>query len=203
VIDRTIARQPLEVTLEGAVAGGVDWIQIRERDLDTGALLALAEEVRAAARRGAPSRTVCVIVNRRIDLALALPAEGVHLGFDALAADEARGLLGEHALIGVSAHSPEELAEVAAAGASYAHLAPLYAPLSKQSTRTPLGLPAISEAARYGVPILAQGGITAARCPEVLAAGAAGVAVTGSILAARDPAEAAGELRRALDAGAC
>jgi len=201
VIDRRVARHPLDRVVEECVAAGVDWIQIRERELEAAALLEFAEAMRAAAQRGAGSRPFSLIINRRVDLALALAAQGVHLGFDALAAGEARALLGENALVGVSAHSPEDVAAAAREGASYAHLAPVFAPLSKPSSRPPLGLASVSEAAGHGIPVLAQGGVSAARCPELLAAGAAGVAVTGSILAAEEPGRAAEELRRALDDG--
>jgi len=199
VIDRAVARQPLCPAVAEALAGGVDWVQIREREIEATALLELAEAVREAAARGAPARPWSLIVNRRMDVALALGAQGVHLGFDALGPREARALLGKNALVGVSAHSPDEVGAAARAGASYAHLAPIFAPLSKPSSRPPLGPAAIAEAASHGIPILAQGGIRAEHCPELRAAGAAGVAVTGSILAAEEPGRAARELRRALD----
>jgi thiamine-phosphate diphosphorylase len=129
-------------------------------------------------------------------VALAVGADGVHLGFDALAPASARRLLGEDALVGVSCHQPEEIA--AAEGASYAHLAPIFAPLSKAATREPLGVGALARA-RGARPVLAQAGITAENAPACLAAGAAGVAVTGAILQAADPGAAARSLRQALD----
>ena len=137
------------------------------------------------------------MVNRRSDVALAVGADGVHLGFDAVAPEEARRLLGDDAWIGVSCHAPEEVER--AEGASYAHLAPIYAPLSKAATRAPLGPAALT---RVGCarPVLAQGGITAENAGACVAAGAAGVAVTGAILQAADVFAAAQGLRRALDA---
>jgi thiamine-phosphate pyrophosphorylase len=172
------------------VGNGVDWIQLRERELADAELLALARRVVAAA--GAAR----VLVNRRLDVALASDADGVHLGFDAVAAVDARSLLGPQALVGVSCHAPEEVA--AAEGAGYAHLAPIFPPLSKPPTRAPLGLGALT-AARGARPVLAQGGVTAGNAGDCLAAGAAGVAVTGAILQAPDPAAAARGLRAALD----
>ena len=94
----------------------------------------------------------------------------------------------------------QELEGAAGASLSYAHLAPIFPPLSKAQSRSPLGLAALREAARHGVPVLAQGGIEAENARSCIEAGAAGVAVTGSILSADDPAAATAALRKALDA---
>jgi thiamine-phosphate pyrophosphorylase len=200
VLDSAASRAPLAELVEASVAAGVDWVQLRERALDGAALLALADLVRDAAARGAARRggAARVVVNRRLDVALAARVDGVHLGFDGVSPAAARALLGEGAWIGVSTHAAREIE--AGCGASYAHLAPVFAPLSKRSARPPLGLPELARAAARGLPVLAQGGITAARVREVIAAGAAGVAVSGAVLAAPDPAQAARELREALDA---
>jgi len=196
VIDRGAAVRALPAVVEAAVRAGVDWVQVRERALDGAELLAFAEDMAAAARRGA--REVRITVNRRADVALAIGADGVHLGFDAMDVAAARRVLGEEALVGVSTHSVDEVR--AAAGASYVHLAPVFAPLSKPATREALGLAAVEAAARFSVPVIAQGGVDASNAGAVRAAGAAGVAVTGAILMADDPATATAALRRALEA---
>ncbi|HEU4428452.1 MAG TPA: thiamine phosphate synthase [Myxococcota bacterium] len=183
-----------------AVRGGADWVQVREKDLDGAALLALVREIQRAVRAQNPAARV--IVNRRIDVALAADAEGAHLGFDALPLSEARELLGSAALIGVSTHAAAEVLAAAHAGASYAHLAPIFAPYSKAASRAPLGLAALSEAARAGLPVIAQGGIDAQRAGACIRAGAAGVAVTGELCSAPDPERAARALRAALDGAA-
>jgi thiamine-phosphate pyrophosphorylase len=202
VVDRRCARGDASAAVEAAVRGGVDWVQVRERDLEGRALLEFADAVAAAARRGARERergaTARVLVNRRADVALAIEADGVHLGFDAMDPTDARRVLGDAALVGRSAHAASEIA--AAAELSYAHLAPIFAPLSKPVERAPLGLSALAEAAGCGVPVLAQGGIDRDNARAAIDAGAAGVAVTGAILLADDPAAAAGALREALDA---
>ncbi len=200
VVDRSVARGPLAPAVAAAVRAGVDWVQVRDRELPGAALLAHAEEVAEAARAGARARGggVRVIVNRRLDVALAIGADGVQLGFDAMDAAAARRLLGPEALVGVSCHSAAEVH--AARGASYALLAPIFTPLSKRASRPPLGLAALGRAAG-GPPVLAQGGIDAAGAAAAAAAGAAGVAVTGAILLALDPGQAAAGLRRALDSG--
>jgi len=184
-----------------AVGAGVDWVQLRERDLPGAELLALADAVAGAARSAARERggELRILVNRRMDVALAVGADGVHLGFDAVDPHTARRLLGPDALVGVSTHSAEEARAAEAGVVSYVQLAPIFPPLSKRASRPPLGTRGLAEAAAAGVPVLAQGGVDAGNAAAVVAAGAAGVAVTGAILLARDPAAAAAALRRALD----
>jgi thiamine-phosphate pyrophosphorylase len=207
VTDRRSARGALPEIVAAALRGGVDWVQVREKDLDGGPLLALVREIAAAVRAASPAARV--IVNRRLDVALAAEADGVHLGFDALPLAEACALLGRDSaggraewLVGVSAHGASEVAAAARGGASYAHLAPIFAPYSKAASQPPLGLPALREAARAGIPLLAQGGIDALRAGDCVRAGAAGVAVTGELCGASDPERAARALREALDAAA-
>jgi thiamine-phosphate diphosphorylase len=203
VVDRACARGDVRAAVEAAVRGGVDWVQVRERDLDDRALLEHADVVASAVRRGARERELAprVLVNRRADVALAIGADGVHLGFDAMDARDARDLLGQfndEALLGLSAHAAGEIA--ATPGLSYAHLAPIFAPLSKAAARAPLGLSALAEAAaEQEIPVLAQGGIDRENARAAIAAGAAGVAVTGAILLADDPEQATRALREALD----
>lgn len=199
MIDRESAGPGLARAVRAAVAAGVDRVQVRERRLTGAQLLAHAREIAAAARSGAQDsgRSVRVIVNRRADIALAIAADGLHLGFDAMSIVDARRLLGPRACIGVSTHSAAEV--TASIGADYAHLAPIFAPLSKPGTRPALGLAAITATARSGVPVLAQGGITAGNAGDACRAGAAGVAVTGAILLADDVTRATRALRAALD----
>jgi thiamine-phosphate diphosphorylase len=199
VLDGRAARDDV---VERTAEAGADWFQLRDRSLEAAALLELADRVRDAARRGArrAGRTVQVLVNRRLDVALAAACDGVHLGFDAMPAATARGLLGPDALIGVSCHEPAEVKS--AEGASYAHLAPVFAPLSKAATRPAVGLEGLRHAARGTRPVLAQGGVTPDNAGACIEAGAAGVAVIGAVLGAPDPVEATRALRRALDAAA-
>ena len=187
--------------MEACVAAGVDLVQVRARELSGRALLDHTDGLLRAARTGAEARggAVRVLVNRRVDVALAAGADGVHLGFDGMPVANARALLGPDACIGVATHAPAEVAAAAAAGASHAQLAPIHAPLSKRATRAPLGPEALAEAREAGIPVLAQGGITAANAAACVRAGAAGVAVTGALLQADDPAAATRALRAALD----
>jgi thiamine-phosphate pyrophosphorylase len=184
------------------VAQGVDLVQVRERALGARALLEHVDALLAAARRGAARRggAVRVVVNRRLDVALAAGADGAHLGFDAMPPALARRLLGPGAWLGVSLHDPAELRDLEPGTVCYAHLAPIFPPLSKAPGRAPLGLGALRRAGGRPFPVLAQGGVTAHNAAACLAAGAGGVAVTGEILQARDPAAATRRLRAALDA---
>jgi thiamine-phosphate pyrophosphorylase len=200
--------------VRAVVAAGVDWVQVRDRTLAAAALQDFVERILGAAREGAAERAggARVLVNRRVDVALATGADGVHLGFDALGVGEARRAWRElggapAGLIGAATHSPEEVAEAAAAGADYALLAPIFDPLSKARERPALGTAALARASqllgdRRGFVLLAQGGIDAERAAEALRAGAGGVAVTGAVLGATHPAEAAASLRATLDRAA-
>lgn len=197
VTDRHAARGPLAGAVAAALAGGVDWVQVREKDLSGAQLLELCDAIREAAAEHPKAR---VLVNRRLDVALAGALDGVHLGFDGLPAAEARALLGDDALVGIASHGTEELRSRAGSGASYAHLAPIFTPRSKSTSRLPLGLAVLEEAARVGLPLFAQGGISRDNAAACVRAGAQGVAVTGALLDTDDPAAAARELRAALDA---
>lgn len=199
MLDRSLLRAPAAKLVEAVVAAGVDWVQVRERALGGEALRALTQDVLEAARRGAAQRqgTARVLVNRRCDVALAVGADGVHLGWDAVSAADARALLGPCAEIGISAHAPEEIDP--RSGASYAHLAPVFAPLSKTSDRAARGLDVLARAVARGLPVLAQGGITPERARAVVGVGAAGVAVTGALLSADDAPASVRAFREALD----
>src|SRR5881397_925126 len=174
VTDRRATDRDLLEVVEEALDAGLPAVQLRDKDLPGRPLLALAERLReATSRRGA-----LLLVNDRIDVALAVGADGVHLGGGSLPAEAARRLVGRAALIGVSTHAPGE----APAGADFAFFGPVYETPSKGGAQG---------AARL---VLAIGGVTAARAPAVRAAGAAGAAVIRAILAAADPAAATRDL---------
>ncbi len=197
--DASACAGPLEDAVRAAIRGGVDWVQVRDRALPAAPLLALVERL----QREAP-RPVRWIVNRRVDVALAAGADGVHLGFDGMEPDAARALYARLApdrepLIGVATHAPDEIGAPQVRGATHVHLAPIFPPLSKPSTRPPLGPGALREAARSGVRVLAQGGIDASNARACIEAGAAGVAVTGEILGSPNPERTAQALRQAME----
>lgn len=178
--NQTVGR-PLVPLLREALEAGLRAIQLRERDLPTRPLVALAEEVlRLAHEYGA-----VLMLNDRVDLVMALGADGVHLRADSVPVAVARRLLGPDRLIGISAHSLEEVERAEADGADFAVLGPVYETVSKQPYGPPIGLAPIGEAARRcRIPVLAIGGLTSARAKEARRAGASGVAVISAILSA-------------------
>lgn len=156
-------------------------MQVRERDLATRDVLALAQELHAPLH----ARGVRVLINDRVDLALALGADGVHLRADSLPVAVARRLLGFDRVIGVSAHSADDVVRAESDGADFAVLGPIYATPSKRQYGEPIGLRVLEEAGRRcRIPVFAIGGITVARVAEVRRAGAYGVAVVSAILSA-------------------
>jgi len=195
ITDRRRARRPLLDVVRAAVGAGADAIQLRERDLPDAELFRLAEECRAIT---AESRAA-LIINRRLDVALAAGADGVQLGWTSLAPEDARAVARGRLRIGVSCHDDEQLRAAEAANADYAVLGPVFDTPSKRGLVAPLGLDLFTSLARgTGVPVLAVGGITAERAGELLGAGATGVAVISAVMAADDPAGATHALLRAL-----
>ncbi|MBM4120640.1 MAG: thiamine phosphate synthase [Nitrospira sp.] len=173
--------RPLVPLIEQAVAGGLRVVQLRERDLDAPALLTLARDVQVAIK----SSKALLLINDRVDVALACGAAGVHLRSDSLPVGVARKLLGAARIIGVSTHSVDEAVRAEAEGADFVVVGPIYDTPSKREYGAPLGVQSLEEAARRcRIPVLAIGGITPARLPEVKRAGASGAAVVSSILSA-------------------
>ncbi len=163
------------------VAAGVDWIQIREKDLPTRPLFELVcAAVVAASSTSPPSSRI--LVNDRLDVALAGGAGGVHLGGASLpVAEVTRWLRAGHApadfLVGVSCHSLAEAVEAETAGADYVFFGPLFATPSKAAFRPPQGISRLAEVCqRLRIPVLAIGGVTLERAAACLNAGAAGIA---------------------------
>jgi thiamine-phosphate pyrophosphorylase len=151
---------------------GVEAVQIREKDIEDRVLLVLVREaVRVMAAGGAR-----VLVNGRADVALAAGAGGVHLPTSGLPVSAVRRLIGDAPWIGCSTHSLAEIERARDQGADYAYFSPIYDTPGKSP---PTGLHALARAAELGVPLIALGGITIDRFPELVAAGAAGVAGIG------------------------
>jgi thiamine-phosphate pyrophosphorylase len=196
VTDRRQTRgRPLAALIGQALRGGIGAVQLREHDLETGALLELARELRALTAR----HQALLLINDRIDVALACQADGVHLPADSFAIEDARTLLGPERLIGVSTHHPREVAAAAARGADFAVFGPVFDTPSKKSYGPPVGLSRLEEAARTSsFPVLGIGGITRERTAAVMRAGAAGVAVIRAVLEADDPTLAAQSLLDAV-----
>ena len=176
-----------------AVAGGVNLVQLREKDLPGRPLLKLASELRVAIGHSA-----LLLINERVDVAAAMGADGVQLGEEALPAKEARKILGSGALIGRSVHSEQGAKMAESEGADFLLVGTMYA-TSSHPGHDPVGPGLIRRiAASCSIPLLGIGGINEANLGPVLEAGAQGVAVISSILAAPDPEQAARGLRQAM-----
>ena len=194
VTDRHQTRgRPLADCVEAALRGGVRAVQLREKDVSTRDLADLARGLReVTARHGA-----ALLINDRIDVALACDADGVHLPAGSFEVRDARALVGAERFVGVSTHSPEEVVAAERAGADFVVFGPVFDTPSKRPYGAPLGLHLLKQAAGpVSIPVFAIGGITTARLEDVRAAGAAGAAVIRAILAADDPHEAAREFVR-------
>jgi len=170
--------------IAAATSAGLDWIQIREKDLsgrDCGSLTREALQLAGKSSHHKPSPTR-IIVNDRLDVALSERAGGVHLGGSSLPLAEARQLADSRIphsdfLIGVSCHSLEAAQPAASGGADYLFFGPIFATPSKAAFGAPQGLDRLAEVCRaISIPVLAIGGITPANAPSCLAAGASGIA---------------------------
>ena len=194
VTDRGLAggRALIEI-VAAAVAGGVSMVQLREKTLDTRAFV---EEARALKALLAPLR-VPLLINDRLDVALACGADGVHVGQSDMPVEIARALLPKGALVGLSITCAHDLRRADARAADYLGVGPIFAQSTKPDATPPLGvegfraLRALSEK-----PMMVIGGIASDNCAPLLAAGADGLAVVSAIIAAPDPEAAS----RAFDA---
>ncbi|MBI3757345.1 MAG: thiamine phosphate synthase [Deltaproteobacteria bacterium] len=190
VTDRkqTASRSLVDV-VHAALDGGVHAVQLREKDLEGGELYQLASKLRELTAR----YQARLFVNDRIDVALAVNADGVHLGQTSFPVAVTRQLLGPEKLIGVSTHSAAEIQ--AATGADFLLFGPVYFTPSKAAYGEPQGVERLRQAVQQSpAPVIAIGGIKAAQIPEVLSAGAYGIGVITAISAASDPTQAAREL---------
>ena len=197
VTDRiqTGGRDPLEV-LEQALAGGVKAVQLREKDLSGKALLELAEKTRRLCDRYQAS----LLINDRIDVALAVDAAGVQLTGVSLPVDVARGLLGSQKLLGASTHSLEEARQAQKDGADFILFGPVYFTPSKAAFGEPQGLQALKKILEnVSLPVYAIGGIKADHIADLRSLGVRGVALISAIIGAADPKEAAASLIRLLE----
>jgi thiamine-phosphate pyrophosphorylase len=179
--------------IRAAVAAGVDWVQIREKDLAGRELLALARGAIGITRENTGAGKAGVVVNDRLDVALAAGAAGVHLGGESLPARDAiRWCRGGNApaefLIGVSCHRLEEAREAENAGASYAFFGPIFETPSKERFGAPQGIARLAKVCRaVRIPVIAIGGVSEENGPECVRAGAAGIAAIRLFQEAGDP----------------
>ncbi len=193
-----------KIAAAAAAEAGIDWIQIREKDLSGKECSSLTREALVRTAKSSSNKTspTRIIVNDRLDVALAKRAGGVHLGEQSLPLAEAQRLVenrdeGKDFVIGVSCHSLEAARAAASGGADYLFFGPVFATPSKAAFGAPQGLERLGEVCRaVSIPVLAIGGITLANASDCLAASASGIAAIRLFQDARDISSLVQSLRK-------
>ncbi len=195
IIDRKSSRgRDLAYIAEEAITGGADIIQLRDKESSAGEILKAGRAIRDLARR----KKVPFIVNDRVDIAVALDADGVHLGQDDLPIEAARSILGKERLIGLSTHSLSQALDAQERGADYIGVGPVFSTPTKPDYRA-VGIDLIKEVGdKIKIPFVVIGGIDESNIGEVLAAGARRVAVVRAVCDAEDVRSAAKRLKERL-----
>ena len=197
ITDSKLSRgRPHREVIEAAIRGGATIVQYREKSASTRQMIDEALELRDLCR----ARGVPFIVNDRVDIALAVDADGVHVGQDDMPAALARKLIGRDKIVGVSAENVEEARAAIADGADYLGVGAIFATATKSDAGKPIGIAGLMKIARVStIPIVGIAGINATNAASVIRAGAAGVAVVSAVVSADDVERAARELRRVVD----
>lgn len=198
VTDRGLALGRATVNIvRAAIAGGVTCVQLREKHSDTRAFI---EEARALKELlDVLEANIPLIINDRLDVALAIGADGVHLGQSDMPLADARRLAGKAMIIGVSAESVEDAIRAEAEGADYLGVSPVFATPTKTDAAPPLGVDGVRRIrAAVGLPLVGIGGIHAGNAADIIRAGANGVAVVSAIVSAACPKSAATDLKHQI-----
>jgi thiamine-phosphate pyrophosphorylase len=199
ITDRKQTRMPLPEAVRLALEGGVRAIQLRERDLPIRELLAVARELRKLTREF----NAKLFINDRVDVAVAVEADGVHLGHGSMPPEAVRIIVGSRMLVGVSTHSLEEAKSAEAGGADFITFGPVFTTPSKTRFGAPVGTDAVSDLKKHiRLPVFGLGGIKTENVREVLIAGADGIAMISAIFGADDIRNAAEKINRRIDASA-
>ena len=197
VTDQELSQdRPTPQVAEEALKGGVDIVQLREYSLNDHELLEMAKDLRKLTR----AHQALFIVNNRPDIARLADADGVHLGQDDLAVGEARKILGEGKLIGVSTHGMDQARRAVKDGADYIGVGPVYPTQTKKNVVAPVTLKYVQEVAEAGFPIpfFAIGGIKFHNLDEVMSAGARRIAVVTGIVGAANVVKVAADFKEKL-----
>lgn len=181
--------------VRAAIQGGATAVQLRAKVATTREMVALGQALLAITRpAGIP-----LIVNDRLDVALAIEADGAHVGQDDLPAAMARQLLGPERILGVSAETVGQAQQAERDGANYLGVGDVFGTPSKPDAGSPIGIDGLAATVRaVALPVVAIGGITLDNAPAVIAVGAVGVAVISAVVGAADPAAAARQLRERI-----
>ncbi len=197
ITDRNVATKPLPEAVRLALEGGVKAVQLREKDLPVRELLSLAQELRAITREFGAK----LFINDRVDVAVAVEADGVHLGGNSMPVSAVRKIVGMDMLIGVSTHNLDEAKAAEAGGADFITFGPIFETPSKSKYGIPVGVIAIrSIKNEVAVPIFAIGGINSGNILQVMSAGAEGVAMISAIMTAENIRKTAAAFDKAITA---
>lgn len=189
--DLSRGRSHIEVA-ELAIAGGATVIQLRDKKAHTRKLIEVGQALRDITRRSG----VTFILNDRVDVALAVDADGVHLGEDDMPVSLARKLLGPNKILGASPENPDYARREEAAGADYLGIGSVFGTSTKPDAGPPIGLDALARVKRsVKIPVIAIGGVNASNAAQAILAGADGVAVISAVVGAQDITKAAQQLR--------
>ncbi len=197
VTDRHLAGgvEKLIGKINGALKAGVRAVCLREKDLPAKELFSLTLRLRQLTSEF----NAALFINDRVDVALAVKADGVHLGQNGFSPKDVRPLIGKKTLIGVSAHSIKEALKAERDGADFVTLGPVYRTPSKEKYGEPIGLLPLEKASKVlRIPFFGIGGIKKENIKEVLEAGASGVALISGILSAKNPEKATKEIIQEL-----
>ena len=177
--------------VEDALKGGGKGIQLREKDLSSRELYELAYDLRKLTTK----YDARLIINDRVDIALAVEADGVHLGLNSLPIHRVRKLLGRERLIGLSCHNQINAIMAQENGADFITFGPVYYTPSKANYGKPVGVEKLEIVSHLlGIPVFALGGIKRENIHEVMAAGASGISLVSAIIASDDPGKEAAEM---------
>lgn len=192
VTDRSFlhGRNLIDVVMQ-AVAGGVTMVQLREKDIDTRTFIELGLELKQKLQQV----NIPLIINDRVDVAMAIDADGVHIGQSDMQYSLARRLLGSNKIIGLSVENIDEVIVANSLNVDYIGISPVFTTQTKTDTAQPFGLSGLREAVRLSIhPTVAIGGINLQTKNDVLDCGADGIAVVSAIMAAENPKQAAKDL---------
>jgi thiamine-phosphate pyrophosphorylase len=196
VTDRGLSLgRPLIEIVKSAVRGGVTVVQLREKNATTREYIREALEIKSFLN----DNNIPLIINDRIDIAMAVEADGIHIGQTDMPFETAKKIVKDSMLIGVSVESIEDAIEADMAGADYISVSPVFQTPTKKDTAPALGLRGIARiSALTKKPVIGIGGINQMNCAEVIQSGACGVSIISAVCSAEDPELAARELREII-----
>ncbi len=196
ITDRKLGRNFIKETVCKAIAGGATIVQYREKDADTGEMIRVAARLHKITKAAG----IPLIINDSLDVALAVNAEGVHVGQEDMSATSARKIIGDSKLLGVSVKTVSEASRAVRDGADYLGVGDIFGTASKNDAGEPIGLEMLKKIAEsVAIPVVGIGGITKVNAASVMESGADGIAVISAIIGKPDPEKEARELLKIIE----